>query len=165
MKAIMLAFIIIAVLIILAVQLVIAGVVLWIITVQMDETNNLLGEIKMKQADFDKKVDELGSKVDALDVKSNAEAAQVNGLVQSYKDEIARMQAEHPDIDTSRLDALNGKLDEAATRIGAIVPDEAPQSAAPTESSAAPQPAQTVDPTVSVEEVPAAPVVTETPVE
>lgn len=123
------------------------------------EAINLTGEIKVEQANFDKKVDGLIGKVDALDAKSDAEAAQVASLTQSYKEEINRLRAEHPDLDTSRLDELNDKLDAAAQRIGDIVKDEPAQTGDGGEKA---QPAETVDPLEPAKEVPATSVETET---
>ena len=111
---------------------------------QMAITNKNLGEIKMNQKDFDAKVDGLIETVNGLDAKTDGESAQVATLVQGYKDEIQRLKDEHPNLDVSRLDELNSKLDEAGIRIGAIVPDEQQTQTKPPQSGDK-TPAQTVD--------------------
>ncbi len=106
-------------------------------------TINLAGEIKVKQEEFDKKVDALAGQVSGLDSKLDGEAGEIAGIVAGYKDEIQRLKdSQGENIDTTRLDELSNSLDAVGTRIGGlvdpIVADEPPQTAAET-------PAQTVD--------------------
>lgn len=109
--------------------------------------NKLLGDIKMKQDDFDAKVVDMMGKITGLDAKLDKEEGEIDGIVQGYKDEIARLQSLNPNLDTSGLDALNTALDGVGTRIGGLVD--------PTETGAE-SPAPVEDPVGIVDEQPPA---------
>lgn len=107
------------------------------------KTNELLGEIKMKQDDFDKKVTALAEQVTGLDTKLDGESSEIAELVSDYKAEIQRLKdAQGDNIDTSGLDALSDRLNAVGTRIGGLVDpspatgESSPPVEVPTDNSA-----------------------------
>ena len=131
-------------------------------------TQKLLGEIKMTQADLDKKFDDLAGRIAGLDTKADSEKAEIHQILQGDRDELTRYKAEHPDLDTSRLDALTASLDEVGTRIGGLVDpntdsaSDAAQNVPAQTVDAQPATTQIVDPIVPVETVAVVPAPVET---
>lgn len=124
---------------------------------RITEAINLLGDIKMKQEEFDRKVNALNEKVTGLDSKLDGEAGEIAKIVSDYKDEIQRLKDSQGDnIDTSRLDELSNSLDSVGTRIGGLVDPLPTGGETPPIGAPAPQtPAEPVDPIQPTEELPA----------
>lgn len=114
---------------------------------RITEAINLLGDIKMKQEDFDKQVAVLHDEVSKIDTNLETESGEIKENFTALRDEIARLKATQGDnLDTSKLDEISNRLESSAQRISGLVdPLTVSDQTPPIGEPAAQVPATTVD--------------------